>query len=54
MTEYGVFPVLCSTLNTVNNKCTVRCLRKEKRTKLEQLHDDTIATVSYMMTLLQL
>jgi len=46
ITEYVAFPVLCSTLNTVNNKRTVTCLRKEKHTKLEQLHDDTIATVS--------
>ena len=46
MTEYVVFLVLCSTLNIVNNKCTVTCFRKEKHTKLEQLHDDTIATVS--------
>lgn len=49
MTEYAVFPVLYSTLNIVNSKCTVMCLRKEKHTKLEQLHDDTIATVSRFM-----
>jgi hypothetical protein len=46
MMEYVVFQVLCSSLNILNNKCTVRCFRKEKHTKLEQLHDDTIATVS--------